>query len=232
MTANRAYELRFHEELLLLALRDEKGTVDYRAGMYMYSVAAGMLAELLLAERIAVAEDRKPLVEVVDATPLGDAVVDDCLTRIAGSKRRQQLTTWVARLAMTRGLRDQIALGLVRRGVLRADEDKVLWIFTRKLYPERDSRYERDIIARLRRAIFTDTRTVDPRTAILVSLANGAGLLSIPFDRKGLRERKQRMAEIAAGERMGAAARKAIEAAQAAMMACFAATAACAAASG
>lgn len=212
-------QLRFHEEILLLALRDEKGTLHSRASMHQYAMAGGLLAELLLAERIAVSDDKKKFVTVVNARPLGEPLLDECLSRIREAKRRQRLQTWVSRLARLKKLRHRVAAGLCRQGILKEDEDKVLLIFTCKLYPERDARCEQRIIERLRKAIFTEMRELDPRTAVLVSLANGAGLLAIPFDRKELRGRKKRIEQIAEGNLLGRATREAIRAAQAAAIA-------------
>ncbi len=225
---DRDAPLRFHEELLLLILRDEKGTVDHRAGMYHYALAGGILAELLLAGRISVDDDKKKLVTALDAKPLGEPVLDDCLVRIRDAKRRQRLLTWVMRFAQLRNLRHRIAAGLCRRGVLKESEDKILFFFTRKLYPETDHRYEERIVERLRKAIFTETSDVDPRTAALASLASGAELLTIPFDKKELRGRKQRIKQLTADDLLGRAVGEAVRAAKAAAVAACA----CAASAG
>jgi len=111
-----------------------------------------------------------------------------------------------------------VAQQLCRRGILRAAEDKVLLIFTRKIYPEVNPEPERKLIERLRQAIFTESRDVDPRTVVLVSLANNTGLLKAVFDNKKLKGRKARIEEIINGEITGKAAKEAIEAMQAAVM--------------
>ncbi len=53
--------LYLHEEIMLLALRDEQGTVEYGTN-YVYAMCGGILAELLLAGRITVEDNRKKLV--------------------------------------------------------------------------------------------------------------------------------------------------------------------------
>lgn len=224
----RDTDLRLHEELLLIALHDDKGTIHHQAGMYQCALAAAILAELLLAERITVEDDRKRMVNVTSTRPIGDPLLDECLTRIETAKRRQRLQAWVQRVANTRQLRQRIAVGLCQRGVLREDEDRILWLFRRKLFPQRDPRHEKRIIERLRRAIFTETRTVAPRTAVLIALANGSGLLRIPFDRRELRARKQRLQRITEGQLLGRAMRDAIQAIQMVIIAAGAASAAAA----
>ena len=55
--------LFLHQELLLMALRDEKGTIDnWNTGRYNYAVGGAILVELLLAEAVRIAAGRKPLV--------------------------------------------------------------------------------------------------------------------------------------------------------------------------
>jgi hypothetical protein len=111
----------------------------------------------------------------------------------------------------TRNLKHRVAEQLCRRGVLRQEEGKVLLVFSRKTYPEADPKPERELIERLRRAIFTDTDDLDPRTVVLVSLANGTGMLKSVFDRKELKGRKARIEQIISGEAAGAAAKAAVE---------------------
>jgi hypothetical protein len=173
---------------------------------------------LLLAKRIAVEEGKKKLVNLVSAKRVGEPVIDECLEKIGAAKRRAAVQTWVARFAQLRGLKHRVALGLCQRNILRVDQDKVLLIFRRKIYPEINPTPERQLIERLRKAVFTDARRVDGRTAILVSLANAADLLKIPFDKKELKRRKDHIERIANGDLMGKATKDAVQAAQAAVM--------------
>jgi len=111
-----------------------------------------------------------------------------------------------------------MAQQLINRGILRADEDKVFLIFTRKIYPEVNPEPERKLIDRLHRAIFMDAEEVDPRTVVLLSLANTTGLLKIVFDKKKLKTRKKRINQVINGEVTGKATKEAIEAMQAAVV--------------
>jgi len=95
----------------------------------------------------------------------------------------------------------------------------VLLIFKRKIYPELDGRAEKEILARLRKAIFTRSSDLDPRTVVLVSLADKTGLLRANFDKKKLKDQKKRIEQIAKGELIGAATQKAIDAAMSAVVA-------------
>jgi len=210
--------LFLHEEVMLLALRDEEGTIA-SGTMYQYAIGAAILAELLLNQRIALDESRKKkLVNLLSSTPLGEPLIDQCLEKIGNAKRRALLQTWVSRFAGVKNLKHRVAQQLCDRGILRTTEDKILLLFTRKIYPELNPVPERNLIERLRQAIFTDSRDVDPRTVVLVSLTDSTGLLKETFDKKKLKGRKARIKEISNGEITGKAAKEAIEAMQAAVM--------------
>jgi lysyl-tRNA synthetase class I len=180
------------------------------------AIGAAILAELLLNGRIDVDEDgKKKFARVLHDRSLDDPLLDECLQRIVNSKKRQQLQTWVSRFANTRNLKHRVALQLCRSGVLKEDEDKVLWIFKRKVYPEVDPRPERAIIQRLEKAVH-GAGPVDGRTTALVAIADSSNLLKNAIEKKRLKERKDRIKRIANGDAAGKAARDAVQAAQAA----------------
>lgn len=209
-------DLFLYEEIMLLALRNEKGSVatDYSE----YLVVGAVLAELLLDNRIAIDETKRQLVGLRNPTLTGDPIIDECIQRIQAARRRTSLQTWVTRLARIKNLRHKVARRLCDRGILRADEDKVLLIFTRKLYPEINPQPEKKIIERLQKAIFSDDGKLDTRTVVLISLANSAGLLRENFDRKEIRRRKKRIEEIVKGEIAGKATKEVIAACEAAVI--------------
>ncbi len=212
--------LFLHEEVMLLALRDEEGTIA-SGTMFQYAIGAAILAELLLNQRIALDESRKKkLVNLISSTPLGEPLIDQCLEKIGNAKRRASLQMWVSRFASIKNLKHLAAQQLCDRGILRATEDKILLLFTRKIYPELNPVPEKKLIERLRQAIFTDRRDIDPQTVVLVSLADSTGLLKEAFDKKELKGRKARIKEISNGEITGKAAKEAIQAMQAAVMVC------------
>ena len=122
----RDRKLCLYEEVMLLALRNDRGTI---AGGTMYAQAAGgaILADLLLRGRVtAVADGRSTYADVHDATPVGDPVLDECLVKMSGAKKRGKLQAWVQRFAGIRGLKHRVAVGLADKGILRTSEEQVL----------------------------------------------------------------------------------------------------------
>jgi len=211
-------ELFLHEKIMLLALRDEEGTVE-SGTMYNYGLGGAILAELLLGERIRVVTPKKtPLVELVRFNRFGDPVIDECLEKIRDAKKRASLQTWVSRFVGIKNLRHRIAEGLAKRGILRVDIGKVLGIFSRKIYPEVDPGPEKRIIGQLRRAIFQGASDIDPRTVTLISLAYHTGLLRNVFGKKEVKAAKARLEKIMNGDLTGKAAKEAIEAMQAVVL--------------
>jgi len=211
--------LYLHEQILLLVLRDKEGTLESKAGMYRTALGGAVLSELLLHERIAIEEDKKKLVNLTDAGPLGEPILDEALARIAAAGRRRSAAAWVTSLAGIKRLRHRVAERLCRRGILKDSEDAVLLIFKRKAYPTIDSGPERRLLAELRRAMTGAAASLDARTAILIALAHATGSLRAHFDKPTLARCKPRLEKIVRGDLIGGAARDAVRAAQAAAMA-------------
>jgi len=225
-------KLGLHEELLLLVLKDREGT-PAAEDSYRFALGGAILAELLLQERIRLAEPRmtagtragrwlqqvfseRHLLEVKNTRLTADPVLDDCLGKVGSAKRRASLKTWIQRIGQMPKLRHRVAEGLCRKGVLRAEVDQVFLIFQRKVYPELDPRPEQEVVERLRRAIVLEGTRVDARTTILLSLCLAADLLKIPIAKKTLKSKKRRIEAIVHGETLGQAAKEAVEAARAA----------------
>ena len=206
--------LKLYEEVLLLGLHDEKGTKTN--SFLLYGMAGGLLAELMLAERIAVGEGKRARVEVRDATPTGDPEIDGLLERLAGDKPRA-IGDWVSKIGGDGKLFERCVTRLCDRGILRREESKVLWVFNRRRYPEQDPGPEQATLERLREAIRGDG-DVDERTAALVSICQGMGLLKEVLPKAELKSRKARIATIADGRATGPAVASVIEAINAAIV--------------
>ena len=208
--------LFLYEEIMLLALHNQKGTL---ASYAEHAVAGAVLAELSLEKRISLDGTRKQLVDLHNGRPIGDPIIEECVQIMKAARKRAPLGTWVSRLAGIKRLRHKVAERLCHRGILRTHEDKVLLMFKRRIYPEVNPGPEREVIERLRTAIFAENDRLDPRTIVLISLARGPDLLSAAFGRKEIKTRKKRIEQIVNGEMIGKATKEVIDACQAAIMA-------------
>lgn len=75
------------------------------------------------------------------------------------------------------------------------------------------------MLQRLERAIFTQTRNIEPRTIVLLALAHNAKLLSRGFPKSQIEERKERILDVIAGDAVGRAAKASIQSMEVAAMA-------------
>lgn len=201
------------EEFLLLAY-DEDGTPLTDGTRLDNGLGGAILLELALARRVDIADKR---VVVVDRGPIGDALADEALARIAADKPRKP-GHWVTKLS--KQARPRILEKLVADGVLTVEKDRVLWVFPRTKYPSVNGvvpAVEAAARERIRTAVL-GAGEVEPRTAALCALVAATEL-----DRKILPgiDRKRvtaRLKEIGEGAWAAEAVRKTIEEIQAAVM--------------
>ncbi len=210
--------LRLYEEILLLELDDEKGTTPLDSHLNM-EMGGAILAELVMTGHLSIDGDKKKLVHrVVGAPRLGDPILAEAHKLVKTAKKPKKAKDWVQKFSGMKDLKNQVARQLVKKGVLKEGTDKVLLVFSRTVFPESNPGPERELRSRLEKAIFTDTRDVDPETIVILALANATGLIRKLFDKKELKARKQRIEDLASGQAVGKATREAMEAVQAAVM--------------
>ncbi len=167
------------EELLLLALHDEKGSVIPSATSVLNGALIGaVLMELGLAGRV---QENPDGGLVADPTPTGNAILDEALQRIADADRPRPASYWVGRLAgrMPR-LKDRLLEELVARGVLERRERRILWVFPSRSFPLADAAAEQQVRDRIR-AVVLDGRPPDQRTAALIGLIRACNLIDEIF---------------------------------------------------
>lgn len=194
------YNLTIFEEILLLGLKDQKGTVDWKLGYINYAFGAAIFAELLLTKKIKVSDDKKHMVELINSDITDNEILNESMQLIRDAKKIKNIGYWINKLAGIKKLKHKIALNLIRKGVLKEQEDKVLFLFTVKNYPEVNHEPEKMIIDRVHEAIFGDSEEIDARTSILVSLIYKAEILQLLYKSKEIRSRKKRIEKIINGD--------------------------------
>jgi hypothetical protein len=206
--------LNLAEELLLLALKEEKGTVFLGASTALpYGLAGAVIIELIEAGLLRL--DGKDLV----AEPRGsarDEILDEILAAVRSSPRARRLDSWVGKLGRSGGkIRRKLLDRLVAKGILTREERRVLAVFPSSRYPTIDSRPEFEIRNRVRAGVF-GVMPPDPRTAALISLADTCGLTGEIVAKGERREAKKRAKEITQSHPVGGAVARAVEAVRAA----------------
>jgi hypothetical protein len=204
--------LKLYEAIVLLALCEEKGTMN---GAYVeYATAAALAAELLMLGRIKVDDGNKEKVTLVNDSRTGDSLLDEALTKISDTKWQYQLEYWVEKLAGIKDLKHKVAQALAADGIVASEKEKVLWLFERRVYPEVNPEPEEQLRQEMRNVVLSDENDIEPRIAITIALANSASLLPQVFSKQELKDRKHRIN----GELVSKAAKEAIQAIEAAVM--------------
>ncbi|MFJ8882774.1 GPP34 family phosphoprotein [Streptomyces sp. NPDC102402] len=204
------------EEIMLLSLDDESGAAKDREAAG-WAVAGGIVLELALAGRLAVAAGR---LEVADRTPTGTGLLDERLGLIdawaAKKSRAPKVTDW---LTKDHGRAVGATIESLRaRGLVSEEQRKVLGLFPVRRYPEADGAPERELRERLASVVLRGTDP-DDRTAGLIALIHAAKLHRLAFPEVPVREVTPRMEKIADGRWAGDDVRTAIRTMQAAMVA-------------
>lgn len=165
-------------------------------------MAGAVVVELALTERIAEGDD--DVVTVVDPAPAGAGHLDTVLAEAAGQVEVSKL------LRRTRsGAPERTIPALVERGVLRRRRTPLLGLVPAHRYPTQDASARSEIRTRLADAVL-DGHEPDERTAALIGVLHAARLWrrALPAGRR--RQVRTRMGDIAKGQAVGPAVRKAI----------------------
>lgn len=203
------------EDLLLLLYDD--ATVKPIAGSpgLDYALAGAVLIELTMQRKLDVTtEGRTGRLQVLDGGPTGDAILDERLAYVAGKpgkKPKDQLGK------LSKHLRDQLLARLAERGILQADQGKVLGLFPVTRWPARDARHEQEVRMRLT-SVLTQGLAPDERTGALIALLSALNAVpKVVTDAVDKRALKQRAKEIADSDWAADAVKKAVAEMQAAV---------------
>ncbi len=187
------------EDLLLLLYDDERGKPITGAPGLDYALAGAVLIELSVLGKLGIAGEGEEVkhgrLKVLDASPTGDAILDDRLAYVAG-KPGKRPTDQIVRLS--KKLRDQLLARLAERGVLTADVGKVLGIFPVTRWPAADARHEAEVRSALESVLNVGT-TPDQRTSALIALLSALNVVpkvvTDAVDKKALKRRAKEIAD-------------------------------------
>jgi hypothetical protein len=166
------------EAIVLLSLDDATGRPVGRGGMAPgLALAGALLMELALAGRLDTDGDR---VELVEATPTGDAVLDAALAAVAAPGTPRDARGLIHLLSReAAAARAALLDRLVADGVLRRVEDRRLFLFADRRHPKAEGRDDATQARGRLRATLLEETIPEPRDALLLGLARAAGLLPL-----------------------------------------------------
>lgn len=156
------------EDLLLLALHDERGTSHVSAKELRRALATATVMDLALGGYIATQGGH---VAIMDRTPADDPVCAHALRCIAQSPTSK--TVKECHAVVEAGMPDiatRVRAGLVARGVLHYEQHRMLRVGpVAERFPMRDGWIEQTVRAQLRDVALRDTKP-DARIAVLAAL--------------------------------------------------------------
>jgi len=210
------------EDLLLLVTDDASGRLSAPAAPVDAGLGGANLVELTLRNKVALSGEEgqgKPgRLLVRDASPAGDAVLDAALEIVVAHQGEKPSA---AIRPLSKNLRQTLYQRLADRGVVRAEQGRVLGVFPARRWPAQDASHEAEI-RRLVAEALTQQAVPDTRTAALIALLHALGCEDKIVDPRqyGLskRELRARAEEIAEGNWASEAVHKAIQEMMAAVM--------------
>ena len=208
--------LSLAEELLLLALKDEKGTAVFSASTALpFGLAGAVLMDLTLRKKIRL--DGKRVV-AVDGMGPGDPILQPCWQLIQEKEKPRTIRHWIDKFSRTGKIRNRCLERLVQEEILRLERRRVLLIFPGRRFPTADPRPETEARKRLRRVVLED-KPADDRTMMLLSLVRACDLIREVFPGPEKKEARKKIKAMAINEAIGNAVAAEIEGAIVALIA-------------
>ncbi len=208
------------EDVLLLLTDDATGKSLVDSTRLDLALAGALLVDLIEQGRVDISEAGKGIkpgrVVVSDPTPTGDPLLDDALRRIAAA-RPVKPEYLLSRLG--KGVRSELLARLAQRGVLRAEEGRILGIFPTRSWPAADSSHEEAVRHGLYEVLVSN-RSPAPEEIALISLLSAVDRTPKVLADSGLdkAELKRRAKAVTEGEVAGEAVNKAVAAISAAVV--------------
>lgn len=211
------------EDLLLLLTDDATGRLSAPAAQVDIALGGANLVELTLLNRVDLSgkgdEVRSGRIVVRDQSPMGDELLDAALEVVASHRGKKPVA--VIR-PLSKNLRRTLYERLAARGLVRAEEGRILGVFPTHRWPAQDVRPEAETRQLITGAL-TQRTAPDARTAALIALLHALRCEHRVVDARacGLstRQLRERAAEIAKGDWASEAVRRAIDEMMAAIIA-------------
>jgi len=200
--------LTFAEEILLLALNDQKGALKSLPHQTLKLALSGaFLLELALSGHI---DTDLETLRVIRTTSTGNQLLDETLVRLQEPQSLHPASYWLKEIARNMPqMKERVLEALVENGVLKVENHKILWVLTIRRYPMVDGREVQEVRSRLRDLITGDTLP-DPRDAVLVGLVHACYLFDDLFTEEELQLFAPRIENLARLELIGREVNQAI----------------------
>lgn len=197
------------EELILLALNDDTGDFHRMTNVnFNLALVGALLMDLALKNRIDV--DLKRLY-VVNKDKTGDPFLDHILSVIGERESSCETSVVVRHLYNTlEYLKDKLLDSLASQGIVKAVDNKILWLFKKRRYPVIEQKEEKEVLSRIRETILTDV-IPEAKDVALISLVNTCDLMDKLFTKEELESHTTRIEALKKMDLIGQAVNSIIE---------------------
>jgi len=202
--------LTIPEELFLLTVNEKTGrTASVKSRKFDILLAASILMDLALHNRI---DTDMEYVIPDNQEPTGHPLLDQALEMIRNSSDQKTIIYWLLRLS-ERAVQDRKLLvsGLIEKGLLKMDKERVFLGFSSKKYPSLVK--DKEIIevkTRIRDLVFS-TDLPDFRDVVIISIGWYGGLLNLIFSEEEIEKYQIRIEMLAKMDLIGQAVSKSLK---------------------
>ncbi len=205
------------EEILLLLLDDEKGTLPPVPQLTLHFVlAGGVLMELAINNRIDCHIDT---LEIIDSKPLNNPILDPYLQRICNEPEHKDVKFWINAIADDgAAIVDLGFQRLVERGVLGESEKRFLWVMKTRSYPMIDGTVEREVKLRIMNILYSE-EIPDQRDVVIFCLMDACDMFRTLLGPVELSRMRPRISDVSKLDLIGQATTKLIREIQVALVA-------------
>jgi hypothetical protein len=201
--------LTIPEELFLLAVNETEGSIQstYQKP-FRTALAGAILMNLALEHRIDT-DVEKLIIDKKEATE--DDVLNIAFNEIKLNTSNDQIEYWINKLTThSEQYGNMILNSLIRKGVLKIDDKKVLWVFSSRKYPVVNNTEIVEVKARIRDLIFSD-EIPDVQDIVIVSMLFNSGMLDLLLADSEIDQNIDRIQQIAKMDLIGQSIGRAIE---------------------
>ncbi len=187
--------LTIPEEIYLLSI-DENGEqhLNFRNESFDIIIASSILVELLLLHRI---DSDEKYIFMDKTDKVGDELLDGIIDEIVEYNGSRRIEEWISSLSIQgQYFRDEIITSLVRKGVLKIENEQVFWFFSKRKYPLVGEEELEEVQARIRKLVFGNELPGE-RDMVIVSILKNSNLLGTVFTTEEIAANTERINQIA-----------------------------------
>jgi len=187
--------LTLFEELFLLSIDDENGSPLPSVTDNLESGLSGsIIAELVSRGKANATESHR--LELLDAAPTGDEVLDEAIKQIQSTEQTRKVTYWVKHFSdEPKKFHKRLLDRLEAHGIVKPEGNRVSWVIPYGDSPVENGSAKYVVKSRLRHALLTGEDVVI-HDLILLSLVKACNVLNLVFTKDERKMARRRIYEL------------------------------------